>query len=674
MKLRRILPLAGVSSLALATALYAQDNQNAETVVLNPITLVADGQENVEATGGVSVTPEDIEALQPADVSELFARESSITVSGGGGPAKKVSVFGIEQSLLAVTVDGVPQAQTSWHHTGSNVIDPAFLKSVEVEAGAAAADSGFAAAAGALRYETVGALDLLEAGQNVGGRAALSYGSNGRGFSGSLAGYGRSGGFDWFIMAHGSNGDNYDNGDGKEVLGTEPAARNVLAKLGYEFEGHRIELGLERSRDEADRLIKANMGLAGDEVHPLKVSRDTVKLTYTSTEPTDMWDPEVSLYFSQYEYWRPNYLTLRRDENGDPTYVSANNGNAIFEEEQFGGKVQNTFTINTGKITAGVDFNQHDYATDNYGAGNNNRRYRNFSTSQIGVFAQGRFEFQNGFSLSTGARYDAHRFTDWNGERFSDSGASVNGTLAYRVNDSIEVFAGASRTWLGYVIGDYGYVHARSNAFVTDPNLDTGTAKNLKVGANFNGDAWQAGITVFDTKIDGLLSYESSTLLTNRTEEYRSKGVTLHGTYDFGNTRIGASFTKADVTGDGDDVLPNNGVYFMPVGETATLWVDHELPAWNTVLGASVEWAGSIDERVTSTTTYYKQPSYTVVNAYAEWTPQAYENVAVRLSVDNLFDKNYYERSGYAANDRNGGIEPVWAPGRTITLGTTMKF
>ena len=104
------------------------------------------------------------------------------------------------------------------------------------------------------------------------------------------------------------------------------------------------------------------------------------------------------------------------------------------------------------------------------------------------------------------------------------------------------------------------------------------------------------------------------------------------------------------------------------------LWVDHDVSAWNTVLGASVEWAGSIDERIVEGTTYYKQPSYTVVNAYAECTPQAYEKVAVRLSVDNLFDKNYYERSGFGANDGRGGIEPVWAPGRTVTLGATMKF
>ena len=80
MRLCRILPLASVSTLALATALYAQDTTQtgegaADVVVLNPITLVADGQENVEATGGVSVTQEDIEAMQPADVSELFQRD-----------------------------------------------------------------------------------------------------------------------------------------------------------------------------------------------------------------------------------------------------------------------------------------------------------------------------------------------------------------------------------------------------------------------------------------------------------------------------------------------------------------------------------------------------------------------------------------------------------------------
>ncbi len=71
---------------------------------------------------------------------------------------------------------------------------------------------------------------------------------------------------------------------------------------------------------------------------------------------------------------------------------------------------------------------------------------------------------------------------------FSDSGASVNGTLIIQVQlEHIEVFAGASRTWLGYVLGDYGYVHARNNAFYTDLTFSPGRARNYKAGVNFGG-------------------------------------------------------------------------------------------------------------------------------------------------------------------------------------------
>src|SRR5690606_34041441 len=218
--------------------------------------------------------------------------------------------------------------------------------------------------------------------------------------------------------------------------------------------------------NDADRLIKMNMWLPGDELHPLEVGRDTVKFSYTTVSPTDMWDREVMVYYSQNDYWRTNYQ-------------ARTNGNMVLNEDLYGGKVQNTFTIDAGKITVGLDTGRHDYHTDNYG--NKDRRYRDFETTQVGLYSQGRFEFDNGFTLSTGARYDFHTFNDWDNERFSDSGASVNATLAYRINDHMEVFAGASRTWLGYVIGDYGYVHARNDAFYTDPSFSPGKARNYKV-------------------------------------------------------------------------------------------------------------------------------------------------------------------------------------------------
>ena len=674
MYLRRILPLAGVSSLALATALYAQDTAQSaptETIVLNPITLVAQGQESVEATGGVSVTAEDLEALQPADVSELFARNSAITVSGGAGPSKRIHVFGLEQSNLAVTVDGVPQGPTSWHHTGSNVIDPAFLRSVEVEAGAAAADAGFGAAAGAVRYETVGARDLLTDGRTQGGRVGLSYGSNGRGLSASLAGYGVHEGFDWFAMIHGTDGKNYEAGGGLEMDGTAPAVRGALVKLGYEFDTHRVELAYDRTEDDGDRTIKMNMDLYPTDptrpvdrgVYPLKITRNTLSLKYTSTAPSDAWDPEAMVFVSNNKYERPNYATGARPINGDMN----------LENQTIGGKLQNTYTLEQGKITAGVDWAYDDYDIDNYG--DTDRRRWSLETMQIGAFVQGRFEFDNGIDLSTGLRLDHQRFTDWNGGKHNDTGASVNGTLSYEFAEGYEVFAGASHTWLGHTFGEYALLHARTADLYVAEDYKASSARNVKLGLNVDQGNWTGNLTFFDTRLKdmGELQYpEDAPYYLDNVAEYRSKGLTLQGAYSWGSGRVGGSFTKADVTQDGEDRLPNGGTA-VPVGKLATLYVDQEIAQYNAKVGATLEWADKLSGDYLTEAGFSELPSYTVLNLYGEWRPANYQNVVLHLGVDNVFDRKYSERSSYAQYDARG-VQPLYAPGRTVTLGLKMDF
>jgi hemoglobin/transferrin/lactoferrin receptor protein len=394
MRRTSILWLTGVSLCAMASALGAQELADSDRIVLEPITLVTDGRENVEATGGVVVTKEDIQTLQPADVSELFQRDSAVMVSAGAGQSKRIHVLGLEQSNLAVSVDGVPQFKDSWHHSGSNVIDPAFLRRVEVEAGAAAADAGFAAAAGAVRYETLGARDLLVDGRNQGGRAGLSYGSNGRGVEASLAGYGVHEGFDWFAMVHVARGNNYEDGNGRTIPGSEPATTGGLVKLGYEFETHRVELSYEHSKDDADRVVRMNMDLSSD-VYPLKVTRDTLSLRYTTTAPTGTWDPEVQFYISQNDYWRPNFIP------------DAARGDFAFEAQSVGGVMKNRFDMGPGSVTTGIDWSYNDYRIDNYG--DTDMRIHTTETMQVGAFVQGRFAFENGIDLSTCPRPEERR-------------------------------------------------------------------------------------------------------------------------------------------------------------------------------------------------------------------------------------------------------------------------
>lgn len=657
--------LAGVSVLAMSAVSRAQDlavSSPTSPIVLDPITLVADGQGNVEATGGSVVTEQDIADMQPNDASELFARDSQVTVSGGAGPSKRIHVFGLEQSNLAVSVDGVPQFRDNWHHSGSNVVDPAFLKRVEVEAGAAAADAGFAAGAGAVRYETLGARDLVTGDRSQGGRVGLSYGSNGQGLIASLAGYGVYQDADWFVMLHRADGDNYENGDGYEVVGSEPATTGAILKTGYEFEGHRVELSYEYNKDEADRVTRMNMDIAQTkEVFPLKVTRNTLSLRYTEVTPTALWDPEVMIYASRNEYWRPNYFP-------------GGFGDFAMEAGTVGGVAQNRFEVGPGSITAGVDWAYDDYEIDNYG--DTDRRFHTLQTMQVGVFVQGRFEFDNGIDISTGARLDNQSFTDWNSQRFTATGPSVNGTVSYEFAQGYEVFAGASQTWMGYDLGEYGYLHARPSTMVTDPGYQPATARNYKLGFNATQDNWTGNLTFFDTRLEDLANgyYRESdgSFTLDNAAEYRSRGVTLQGNYSWGSGRFGANLTTAHVEYDGEDALPNGGDA-MPIGTVASLFVDQDIPQHNMRVGATLELADRLDGDYLTEAGFSDHAGYGVVNAYAEWRPATYENVVVRLGVDNLLDKTYYERSSYVQYSPRD-VEPLYAPGRTVTLGLNLDF
>lgn len=112
----------------------------------------------------------------------------------------------------------------------------------------------------------------------------------------------------------------------------------------------------------------------------------------------------------------------------------------------------------------------------------------------------------------------------------------------------------------------------------------------------------------------------------------------------------------------------------MPIGDMATLFIDQEIPDYNMKVGATLAWAGRISDEAATAANFYDQPAYTVVNAYAEWNPPAVKNMTLRVGVENLFNENYYERTSFAPSQNRGGIDAVWAPGRTFTFQTAFKF
>ena len=640
---------------------------------LEQVTVISNGEEQIEATGGMVVTREDLELMQPKDTAGIFKRESSVSVSGGTQAAQRVYVLGFEQSMLAVTVDGARQPGTSWHHAGNILVDPSFLKRVEVEAGAAAADAGFAAAVGAVRYETVNAYDLLESGKNSGARVRLGYGSNGVGVTSNLSTYGKSGQVDWLVMGARQNGSNYKDGRGVELAGSAPKLTSGLAKIGLQQpEGHRYELTIEQNRDDGLRTSKMNLGQQGASefpLFPLKLVRSTATLRYTTTQASQYYDPEVVLWYNKSDMERPNAL-------------SGNSGDFNAWNKSWGFKAQNVIGVDAGKVTLGVDSSWADVDVERYdttGTINQPTYYQKGhireDSKQHGIYAQARLRYGN-LGLSSGVRYDYHAMNLQDGKHVSDGGWSGNATLSYLLGEHTEAYFAASRTFLGYQADQMGYYHARN--YVTADTYSASTSQNRKLGVNFFGDQWKTGIAYFNTRL-----LNPTELVHNRNkagdrtngQKLTSQGWLLNAQYSWKHTTAGMNATLVKVKQGEPNVFEPGMGNAAPVGNTASVFVEHHVPAWNTRLGATLRHAAKTNfTNKALASGFLNQPSYSVLDVSADWNPQGRKDLTLHLGIDNLFDRSYYSRGSYPMKDGSSPIIAIPASGRSVQVGATLTF
>lgn len=654
MTMRTWLGGAGLLSLMIASAVRAEEVTNLGTIFL---TFGA----TIEARGGSEVDSRELDAVAPTKLSDLFGREAAVQVGGGSAASQRVFIHGFEESKMAVTVDGARQAGNFWHHNGTSLIDTAFLKSVAVSPGVAGADEGFATGAGAVRYETVDAADLLAEGDSFGGRVSLMAGTNGLGQKGSLALYGLSGGFDWLTILASHRGASYASGDGVEQRGTAPALESGLVKLGHTDDaGNRIEFTLERGKDEALRLLRLNMdGVGGSYPENWNsMTRTTATLRYTTEAPTESWDPLAELWF--------NAIDLERPDNGYTRPSGAFNLSA----ETFGGKAQNSFSLAAGTVTAGVDFTSYDVRLQRFAYGALPAATLKEGARQMGVFAQADFDLGNGFGLDAGLRMDRQVFDAVDGQTFEDNGLSANATLSYVVSEAVELYASAGRSWMGLEQGEVALYHARNYTF--DPNIESAWAENYKLGLTYSAGPWEAGLSLFDTTLHNPLAYNYTTWQRISGEDLRSRGIDLSLAYAWDAGRAGLKLTHADITYNSLTVTPG-ATEAAPMGTTVAIYADHRIEAWDLSVGGSVEYAAKLDDPDLLAAGYLVQPDYAVVDLYAEWTPDRVQGLSVRLGVDNLLDETYVARGTYPDFPARG-INAVEAPGRTVSLTATMSF
>lgn len=631
---------------------YAQDL--AEDYELDEIRIEADDAQSV--LGNHTISQEDIDRRNPASISDVFEGETAVNASGGAAIAKKVYVNGIEESLLNVTIDGARQNKSAFHHTGNVLIDPGLLKAVEVTSGLAPADGGPGGLGGSIAYTTKDAADMLEEGDAFGGRLTFGAGSNGFGLRSTLSLYGQTSGFDYVLHGARHKGDDYKDGDGTSVQGTQADLSDYVAKFSYTSDnGHRVAFSASDTRDTGDRAAQMGPGpfvfirpdFSGLTTGPNMIidalaRRTSYSMTYTKEDAQGWFDPFFQIAYNEQE-------------------IDA--GDGWGENTSLSGTFKNTFQLSNGTVTAGLDF--FDETAEGRTASSvaplafgGTEKLRN-----VGVFAQARQDLSSRASVSYGARFDFQNFTGADGSKFDDSGLSANAAIDYVLSDVWTLNAGVASTFGGYELGEATII----NFF--DPwdytGFDTSRSNSARLGLRFDNGPWVSSGALFYTEISNLASVLPRGGLRGASTDITSQGFDGSLAYNWGTGFARMNYTFANVKEDGETIGSTAYYRGRPLGHLIGLETAWQ-PGNGWTIGGTAEIAPSYSDA--------NMDAYSVWNAYAEYVPPNMDNLRVRLDLRNLFDETYVARANDSAGDTTGRPIPMNEPGRTIALTATLTF
>lgn len=626
--------------------------------MLDPITVVGTpgrgvglGRHPFSADGAnsIEIGPSDVERRNPQNLRDLYAGEAAISVGGGVPAAQKVYVNGVEETQLAVTLDGNRQNNKVFHHTGTNLIDPTLLKSVRVDPGVAPADAGPGALGGSIAYETADAADLLEPGEDYGGFVTGSYETNGNTFTNGLSTYGRTHGFEGLGYFRWARGDDYEDGAGDTLDGSETDLTSFLVKGGYEStQGHRFELSAQQSNDDALRPYRANIGSLIN--RPTQTTRryeltsSNYVVNYSFTNPTDLIDPVVSFGFSESEINVP-----------DPFGSEGRTGG-------WSGKIENDFRFGDEHVlTAGTDF-YHNWA-----------KYEDPSTPELeenatnyGLYAQLRTRPHEMVSISAGLRGDYQEFEGVGGQKFDNAGLSGNVSAEVYATDYLSFNAGYSNVWGGIDLQEaYIFNPAWDYTGIEPVRSDSYTAGVRLTHAGFFAEA---GVFLTEFEDAREANFSRGPYLPF---DFSSEGYTLGAGYNWSTGFVRVSYIDADVEINGASGDSDTLQYFgTPLGQIINLEAAHLFEAIDVTVGGNLEAGLKNDDLVSQG--YQELDAYQVVNLFAEYSPQAFEFLTLRLEANNVFDEDYADRTAYGQEFST--VRPMNEPGRSFLIYAKARF
>lgn len=653
------LTFSALAGLCLAAGLVGQE---ARTVIeLDPFEV----QSELEP-GNIAMDSLQIERLQPNDLSELFSNQSTLAVGGGSSVAQKIYVRGFEDTLLNVTVDGAQQIGELYHHQARLQLEPEFIKTIELDAGAGAATNGAGALTGAMTVVTKDAFDMLEAGKNVGGYIKGSYGFNGGDNSKAVASaFGKVTEDIGLIATYSySDGDDYEDGNGNTATPTAYTQERGYLKLSGKGEAQNWSLAYENLHDFGTYYERPHM--TGFRDTYVLSDHDMNRETLTLNHNYDLDDERLDL--SSTLYWTNSDYSNFRNTTG-----------ALYGEgelESIGFDIRNSMVFHENGLTFGFDFRQDSLESAQqatpppyWGASE--------QTAQVfGLYAQDEWKANDVLSFSAGLRFDsyAHDVDSGVGAGASndDTGLSPNASVSWDVSENLTLRAGYSKAFRGITIREAFF----SAIYTHDGTLESEDADNIEIGFAWEKDGFFARGTVYEQTIENYINAEYvggdvwgywRNMGDADVEGYEfemgkhwAQAFLSFGVWDAKNTFNDAALTDADLG------LGTN------IGRTWTAKANYYLDKQDIDFGLLARYVE--DEENSISDTAPDKESYFVTDLFVKWQVGENDNIVLSAALRNVFNEFYYDHATYGYNAGADSYIGFPAKGRELSFSATYKF
>ena len=190
--------------------------------------------------------------------------------------------------------------------------------------------------------------------------------------------------------------------------------------------------------------------------------------------------------------------------------------------------------------------------------------------------------------------------------------------------------------------------------FFGNPNLRPETARSSEVGIGQRVDGWHWQLGAYQTRIDDLITYDTTIFAANNIEQARIRGVELAGGATFGAWSLRGQVDRLDARN--LSVGRNHGKR-LPRRPTQSARIDLDRDAGAFGFGISGIAEGERWDNVANT---LRLGGYGTVDARASW--RFASDWTLQASVVNAFDRRYETSAYYRQPGREFGLSLRWHP------------